>query len=62
LLALAGKVLGNDSDTRTAKPRRDVLPFDARHRFMVTRNKTEQGDRIYAKGAPEAIAGLPASR
>jgi len=58
LLALAGKVLGKDSDPRAASPRQDVLPFDARNRFMATRNKTEHGDCIYAKGAPEVIAGL----
>ncbi len=58
LLALAAKVLGDVERVRNAYPRRGVLPFDARHRFMATLNGTDADARIYVKGAPEAIASL----
>ena len=57
LLALSRKILG-DVDIVGESPRRAVLPFDARHRFMATLNETGDGARIYAKGAPEAITTL----
>ena len=56
LVALAARAgLDQDSET-TAVPRLDVIPFDARHRFMaVLHHSRAGGGVIYVKGAPERI-------
>ncbi|AEY02034.1 cation transport ATPase [Oceanimonas sp. GK1] len=56
LLALAGK-LGRDAQREQACwPRTDVIPFDARHRFMATLNHNHQHQAlVLVKGAPERI-------
>lgn len=58
LLALAGKVLPDPEALRTEQTRLDVLPFDSRHRLMVTRNRDGDSEVLHVKGAPEAIMGL----
>ncbi|MEL6258940.1 MAG: HAD-IC family P-type ATPase, partial [Pseudomonadota bacterium] len=58
LIALSRKILDAEGEPDYPAPRRGVLPFDARHRFMATQNATRDGLRVYAKGAPEVIAGL----
>ncbi|TVQ24288.1 MAG: cation-transporting P-type ATPase [Spirochaetaceae bacterium] len=35
--------------------RRDSVPFESEHKYMATLNKTEDGTKIYLKGAPERI-------
>nr|WP_306268694.1 cation-transporting P-type ATPase [Pararhizobium sp. IMCC3301] len=56
LVALAGKA-GLDENTETsALPRSDVIPFDARHRFMAVLLHSPGGEGvIYVKGAPERM-------
>ena len=55
LLAFAGKVLSAD-DTH---PRRlDILPFDARHRFMAVLTDGGTHRLIHVKGAPERVIGM----
>ncbi|WP_372623639.1 HAD-IC family P-type ATPase [Falsiroseomonas sp.] len=39
-------------------PRRDAIPFDARHRYMATLHDAEDGALIALKGAPEAVLPL----
>lgn len=46
------------TDAHTHWPRIDVIPFDARHRFMATLNESSQGRRLHVKGAPESLFGL----
>jgi magnesium-transporting ATPase (P-type) len=42
--------------------RRDVIPFDARHRFMATLNRAADGRAmVFVKGAPERILGMCAT-
>ncbi|MCU0828865.1 MAG: HAD-IC family P-type ATPase [Tabrizicola sp.] len=57
LLAFAGKVKGNHSAAR-----RDVIPFDSRHRFMAV---LSDDFVLHVKGAPERVlamcAGIDAS-
>ena len=53
LLALAGRV-GVSADL----PRRDAIPFDARHRWMATLHDTPRGALLALKGAPEAVLPL----
>jgi magnesium-transporting ATPase (P-type) len=59
LLALAGK-LGLDARSELATwTRTDVIPFDARHRFMATLNHDHQGRAFVAvKGAPETLLSM----
>ena len=59
LLAVAGK-LGLDGDEqRQSWTRTDVIPFDARHRFMATlHHDHEQHACIYLKGAPERVLAM----
>ncbi|GAB4531520.1 MAG: cation-transporting P-type ATPase [Parvularculaceae bacterium] len=59
LLALAAKI-GLDAETEAAAwPRRDVIPFDASHRFMATLNQGPDGKCVaYVKGAPERILDM----
>jgi len=59
LLALSGKV-GIDVRTELAGwTRTDVIPFDAKHRFMATLNHDHENHAFVAvKGAPERIFGM----
>ena len=42
--------------------RRDAIPFDARHRFMATLNRTADGRAmVFVKGAPERILAMCAT-
>ncbi|WP_300534062.1 cation-transporting P-type ATPase [Sphingosinicella sp.] len=58
LLAFAAKIGVDWQALRHQAPRSDVLPFDARHRFMATLNRTGGGGVIYVKGAPERIVAM----
>ncbi len=59
LLALAAKAGADPERTHAAWPRRDVIPFDARHRFMATLNRDADGRGfVFVKGAPEKILAL----
>jgi len=49
LLAFAGKV-----GVAAPAPRRDAVPFDARHRFMAVL----VGDNVWLKGAPERVIDM----
>ena len=42
-------------------PRRDVIPFDARHRWMATLHDAPNGALLALKGAPEAVLPLCAT-
>jgi magnesium-transporting ATPase (P-type) len=61
LLALAAKAGLNESSVKTAWPRLDSLPFDARHRYMATlhdcppESTTANARLIFIKGAPEKL-------
>ncbi|WP_229440540.1 cation-transporting P-type ATPase [Massilia sp. BSC265] len=59
LLAFAGK-MGIDARTEHASwTRTDVIPFDARHRFMATLNHHRDGrGHVFVKGAPERILAM----
>lgn len=59
LVALATKS-GLDPDaTHRAWARIDTIPFDAKHRFMATLNRREDGTgRIFVKGAPDELLRL----
>ncbi len=53
LLAFAGKAGGAHQARR-----RDVIPFDSRHRFMAVLNDGPEGHVTYVKGAPERVLGM----
>ncbi len=59
LLVLAGKTgldAARETDTWT---RIDAIPFDAKHRFMATLNRNQEGSAwIAVKGAPEQILSM----
>ncbi|HET6604213.1 MAG TPA: HAD-IC family P-type ATPase [Xanthomonadaceae bacterium] len=56
LLALAGKLGHPHERVRAANPRIDAVPFDARHRYMATLNRTPDGSCLaMLKGAPEQV-------
>ncbi|MTV52990.1 cation-transporting P-type ATPase [Pseudoduganella buxea] len=59
LLAFAGK-LGMDTRQESLTwARTDVIPFDARHRFMATLNHDHNGNAtVFVKGAPEQILSM----
>jgi magnesium-transporting ATPase (P-type) len=56
LLALAARA-GVSADL----PRRDAIPFDARHRWMATLHDAPGGALLALKGAPEAVLALCAT-
>ncbi len=59
LLALAARGGLDPSAARAAEPRRDHLPFDARHRLMATLDGPPGGAATVAvKGAPEKLIDL----
>ncbi|WP_083399108.1 cation-transporting P-type ATPase [Oceanisphaera psychrotolerans] len=56
LLALAGKCGMDGGDERGQWARTDVIPFDARHKFMATLHHDHENHAFIAiKGAPEQI-------
>ncbi|WP_201240007.1 HAD-IC family P-type ATPase, partial [Rhodothalassium salexigens] len=60
LVAMAGK-LGLDALAERAWRRRvGTVPFDARHRYMASRHRSDDGaaDRVYVKGAPEQVLAM----
>lgn len=59
LVSLAVKA-GQSAEDATRRCRRlDEIPFDSRHRYMATLNRTSDGEqRAYIKGAPERILSL----
>ncbi len=59
LLSAAGRVGLLVAETRGQWPRSDVIPFDAKHRFMVTLNHDHEHHAVvFVKGAPECILGM----
>ncbi len=59
LLALSGKVGINVKQEATSWPQTDVIPFDAKHRFMATLNHNHEHQAfIFVKGAPEKILAM----
>ncbi|HPQ25669.1 MAG TPA: cation-transporting P-type ATPase [Gammaproteobacteria bacterium] len=59
LLAAAGRIGLLVGETRGQWPRSDVIPFDARHRFMATLNHDHQHHAVaYVKGAPERLLAM----
>lgn len=55
LLVLAVKGGLDPVRAHAGHPRRDEIPFDARHRYMASLNETGEGQTLYVKGAPERI-------
>jgi magnesium-transporting ATPase (P-type) len=55
LIAFALKAGLDAASGRAARPRRDVLPFDAAHRLMATLNDGPEGPALWVKGAPEPL-------
>ena len=56
LVALARKAGLASEHEKAEYPRVDVLPFDARHRFMATLHHDHAGHAfVYLKGAPERV-------
>jgi magnesium-transporting ATPase (P-type) len=59
LLALAGTIGLDIRAERQAWTRTDVIPFDAKHRFMATLNHDHEGHGfVFVKGAPERIIAM----
>ncbi|MDD3528281.1 MAG: cation-transporting P-type ATPase [Gallionellaceae bacterium] len=59
LVALAMKAGLQPAYEHEALPRIDVIPFEARHRFMATLHHDHRGHgMIYLKGAPERVLEL----
>ncbi|WP_028486176.1 cation-transporting P-type ATPase [Thiomicrorhabdus chilensis] len=63
LLAFAGKTGIDTHDERTHWTRTDLIPFDAKHRFMATLNHDHENHAfIFLKGAPEKLLELCSSQ
>jgi magnesium-transporting ATPase (P-type) len=63
LLAFSGKVRVGDGEAREQWPRTDVIPFDARHKYMATLNHDQENHAfIFIKGAPEIILSMCGSQ
>jgi len=63
LLAFAGKMNMDIRQEQAVWARTDVIPFDARHRFMATLNHDhERHACIFVKGAPEQILTMCANQ
>lgn len=61
LIAFAGKVTGEGAAPCREWRRRDVIPFDAAHRYMAVLAHDHDGNAgIFVKGAPEAVLALSA--
>jgi magnesium-transporting ATPase (P-type) len=59
LLALSGKLRGDGLTALSEWVRTDVIPFDARHRYMATLHHDHEGRAFaYVKGAPEQILAM----
>ena len=59
LVAVAMKAGLDPGHARREWPRLDEIPFDARHRFMATRNLgPDGGSAIFVKGAPERLLAM----
>ena len=59
LLAAAERIGLLVAETRGQWPRSDVIPFDARHRFMATLNHNHEHHAVaFVKGAPEQVLGM----
>ncbi|GER03470.1 carbonate dehydratase [Iodidimonas nitroreducens] len=59
LLAFAGKMEQDVGKTQALWTRADIIPFDAKHRFMATLNHDHEGRAfIFVKGAPEKILAM----
>ncbi|MEX2469339.1 MAG: cation-transporting P-type ATPase, partial [Pseudohongiellaceae bacterium] len=63
LLSLAGKISGQGNQPYPNWARTDEIPFDAAHRYMaVLAHDHEGSNRIFVKGAPEAVLGMCADQ
>jgi len=59
LLAFAAKAGADGGEVRGQLTRTDVIPFDARHKFMATlHHDHEQHAFIFVKGAPESVLAM----
>jgi magnesium-transporting ATPase (P-type) len=59
LLTLAVKAGMDPRSLREEWPRLDAVPFDARHRFMATLNRSpDDAACVFVKGAPEQVLGM----
>jgi magnesium-transporting ATPase (P-type) len=59
LLAFAAKAGADGGELRGQWTRTDVIPFDARHKFMATlHHDHEQHAFIFVKGAPESVLAM----
>ena len=59
LLAFAGKLDINVRSEQAGWTRTDMIPFDAKHRFMATLNHDHESHAfIFVKGAPEKILAM----
>lgn len=63
LLAFAGKMAVDVRTQQAAWTRTDVIPFDARHRFMATLHHDHESHAfIFVKGAPERLLEMCANQ
>ena len=63
LLAFSGKMDVDIHKEQTTWTRTDVIPFDAKHRFMATLNHNHDGQAfVFVKGAPERILSMCENR
>jgi len=59
LLAAAERIGLLVAEVRGQWPRSDVIPFDAKHRFMATLNHDHEHHAVaFVKGAPERVLGM----
>lgn len=59
LKALAGKIMRQGRDPFADWRRSDVIPFDAKHRYMAVLHHNHEGHAaIHVKGAPERIVAM----
>ena len=59
LLALSGKLSRDRLTALSDWARTDVIPFDARHRYMATLHHDHEGRAfVYVKGAPEQVVAM----
>ena len=59
-IVAAGEKAGlNAAELRTARPRIDLIPFDATHRTMASlHTDIDNAAMVYVKGAPERLLEL----
>lgn len=59
LLAFASKALGGLASIGAGWQRLDAIPFDSRHRYMVTLHRHRDGKQmVFVKGAPETVLAM----